>query len=189
MDGQSSLPVHWWLLKRQNYPDYGTWKPQYAPEKPGGDHASGTICVVGVGCRKKRMPDCNGLDRGSKFALTWKGADVQLTNHDEIWGKSMIVRCSITRISENLTDRELAKLWENFPWDKAHVFVDRLQKRIAKAVKEGKYRLARRLQYLLTHSRSFHRPPEYPLPSYLPTIGSFGKNRTSPHETNRTNLK
>ena len=37
--------------------------------------------------------------------------------------------------------------------------------------------------------RSFHRPPEYPLPSYLPTIGSFGKNRTSPHETNRTNLK
>lgn len=64
----------------------------------------------------------------------------------------MIVRCSITRISENLTDRELAQLWENFPWDKAHVFVDRLQKRIAKAVKEGKYRLARRLQYLLTHS-------------------------------------
>lgn len=32
------------------------------------------------------------------------------------------------------------------------MYVNRLQKRIAKAVKEGKYRLARRLQYLLTHS-------------------------------------
>ena len=64
----------------------------------------------------------------------------------------MKVSCSTTRISENLTDRELAGQWENFPWDKAHVFVDRFQKRIAKAVKEGKYRLARRLQYLLTHS-------------------------------------
>jgi len=27
------LPVYRQLLKRHNYPDYGTWKPQYAPEK------------------------------------------------------------------------------------------------------------------------------------------------------------
>ena len=25
------LPVHRQLLKHHNYPDYGTWKPQYAP--------------------------------------------------------------------------------------------------------------------------------------------------------------
>ena len=25
------LPVHKQLLKHHNYPDYGTWKPQYAP--------------------------------------------------------------------------------------------------------------------------------------------------------------
>jgi RNA-directed DNA polymerase len=64
----------------------------------------------------------------------------------------MKVSCSTTRLSENLTDKELAGLWENFPWAKAHGFVDRLQKRIAKAVKEGKHRRAKRLQYLLTHS-------------------------------------
>jgi hypothetical protein len=30
---------------------------------------------VGKGCRKKRMPICNGSDRGSSFALPRKGAD------------------------------------------------------------------------------------------------------------------
>jgi RNA-directed DNA polymerase len=64
----------------------------------------------------------------------------------------MDVRCSTTQTSEDLTDRELAKLWNNFPWDKARSSVNRLQKRIAKAVKEGKHRLARRLQYMVTHS-------------------------------------
>jgi len=28
----TKLPVYRQLLKRHNYPDYGTWKPQYAPE-------------------------------------------------------------------------------------------------------------------------------------------------------------
>ena len=64
----------------------------------------------------------------------------------------MDVRCSTTQTSEDLTDRELAKLWNNFPWDIARSSVNRLQKRIAKAVKEGKHRLARRLQYIVTHS-------------------------------------
>ena len=64
----------------------------------------------------------------------------------------MDVRCSITHISEDLTNRELAKQWNNLPLDEAHSYVNRIQKRIAKAVKEGKHRLARRLQYLLTHS-------------------------------------
>jgi hypothetical protein len=36
----------------------------------GGNHVSETTCVVGTGYRKKRKPNCNGLDRGSKFALT-----------------------------------------------------------------------------------------------------------------------
>lgn len=59
---------------------------------------------------------------------------------------------SNTHISEDVSDKDLAKLWENFPWDKAEIFVKRLQTRIAKAVKNGEYRLAKRLQYLLTHS-------------------------------------
>lgn len=64
----------------------------------------------------------------------------------------MNVRSSKTLICEDLTDKELAKLWKHFPWDKALSYVNRLQTRIAKAVKEGKTKLARRLQYLLTHS-------------------------------------
>ena len=64
----------------------------------------------------------------------------------------MNVRSSNTQISEDLINRELAKQWKNLPMDKAHSYVNRLQKRLAKAVKEGKHRLARRLQYLITHS-------------------------------------
>ena len=64
----------------------------------------------------------------------------------------MHVKCSTTRTSEDSTDRELARQWNHFPWDKARSYVNRLQKRIAKAVKEGKTRLAKRLQYIITHS-------------------------------------
>jgi hypothetical protein len=38
--------------------------------KTGRNHVSETICVVGTGYRKKRKPNCNGSDKGSKFALT-----------------------------------------------------------------------------------------------------------------------
>jgi len=64
----------------------------------------------------------------------------------------MNARSSITQRCEDLTDKELAKQWENIPLKKAQAFVKRLQTRIAKAVKEGKYRLAKRLQHLLTNS-------------------------------------
>jgi len=59
---------------------------------------------------------------------------------------------SITHNSEDVSDKTLAKQWRKFPWKKARAFVKRLQTRIAKAVKNGNYRLAKRLQYLLTHS-------------------------------------
>lgn len=64
----------------------------------------------------------------------------------------MHVSSSTTHICENLTNKALANRWNKLPQDKARLVVSRLQKRIAKAVKEGKYRLTRRLQYLLTHS-------------------------------------
>ena len=59
---------------------------------------------------------------------------------------------SITHHSEDVSDKIQAKQWRKFPWKKARAFVKRLQTRIAKAVKNGNYRLAKRLQYLLTHS-------------------------------------
>ena len=59
---------------------------------------------------------------------------------------------SITQHCEDISDKELAKQWNNIPIEKARDFVTRFQTRIAKAVKNGQYRIARRLQYLLTHS-------------------------------------
>jgi len=53
---------------------------------------------------------------------------------------------SITHNSEDVSDKTLAKQWRKFPWKKARAFVKRLQTRIAKAVKNGNYRLAKRLQ-------------------------------------------
>lgn len=59
---------------------------------------------------------------------------------------------SITHTCEDISDKELAKQWHKIPLKKAQAFIKRLQTRIAKAVKEGKYRLAKRLQYLLVNS-------------------------------------
>ena len=65
-----ALPVYRQLLKRHNYPDFGTWKPQCAPENRWEPRERDLYAYVGTGCRKKQTPGCNGLDRGSKFALT-----------------------------------------------------------------------------------------------------------------------
>lgn len=42
--------------------------------------------------------------------------------------------------------------WSEIDWSVAYDYVNRLQIRIVKATKEGKWNLVRRLQYLLTHS-------------------------------------
>ena len=64
----------------------------------------------------------------------------------------MYVRSSKTQQSEDLTNEALAYQWKTIPLKQAKAYVNRLQTRIAKAVQQSKYRLAKRLQYLLTHS-------------------------------------
>lgn len=49
-------------------------------------------------------------------------------------------------------DKTLSRQWETIDWGKAEKEVNRLQARIAKAVREKKWHTAKRLQYLLTHS-------------------------------------
>ena len=79
-----------------------------------------------------------------------------LTYHEvfccENEGKSMKVRNSITSKDEKLTNVQLRERWINIDWKKVEKHVNRLQVRITKAVKEGKWYLVKRLQYLLTHS-------------------------------------
>lgn len=64
----------------------------------------------------------------------------------------MDVRSSKTHTSEDLTNEAYAHQWKTIPLKQAKTYVNRLQTRIAKAVQQRKYRLAKRLQYLLTHS-------------------------------------
>lgn len=42
--------------------------------------------------------------------------------------------------------------WKQINWEQVNTYINRLQTRIVKAVKERKWRLAKRLQYLITHS-------------------------------------
>ncbi|HEY4964667.1 MAG TPA: reverse transcriptase N-terminal domain-containing protein, partial [Candidatus Saccharimonadales bacterium] len=47
---------------------------------------------------------------------------------------------------------QLRDQWDNIDWKKAEKHVNRLQVRITKAVKIGKWHLVKRLQFLITHS-------------------------------------
>ena len=42
--------------------------------------------------------------------------------------------------------------WKQINWEQAETYINRLQIRIVKAVKENKWRLVKRLQYLIIHS-------------------------------------
>lgn len=53
---------------------------------------------------------------------------------------------------EKLTDKRPKPQWNDINWKMVEEHVNRLQTRIAKAVKQGKWYLVKRLQYLLTHS-------------------------------------
>jgi len=74
------------------------------PECSGNDLARGNDGKEGRGNGKKRMATCNELYRGSKFALTRKGADLPVVFHCMNGGKPINVRYSITLKSERLTD-------------------------------------------------------------------------------------
>ena len=79
-------------------------KPYVLPECPGNDLARGNDGPEGRGIGKKRKATCNELYRGSRFALTRKGADLPVVFHCMNGGKPMNVRYSITLKSERLTD-------------------------------------------------------------------------------------
>ena len=65
----------------------------------------------------------------------------------------MNVSNSITPLKgERLTDMRPKLKWIDIDWAKAEEHVNRLQTRITKAVKQGKWHLVKRLRYLLTNS-------------------------------------
>jgi len=72
--------------------------------------------------------------------------------YGENGGKSMKVRHSTTSKDEKLTNVQFRDQWNKIDWKKAEEHVNRLQVRITKAVKIGKWHLVKRLQFLITHS-------------------------------------
>ncbi len=53
---------------------------------------------------------------------------------------------------EKITNKKLQLQWNSINWSQAEKFVNRIQVRIVKAVRENKWNLVKRLQHLLTHS-------------------------------------
>ncbi len=57
----------------------------------------------------------------------------------------MNARNSITSKDEKLANRQLRHQWNNIDWKKTEKLVNRLQVRITKAVKEGKWYLVKKV--------------------------------------------
>jgi hypothetical protein len=66
--------------------------------------------IEGRGFSKKRMSICNGLDRGSNFALIRKDADLLMVFSCVNGNKLTNVRHSKTPIGERLTDSYVSEL-------------------------------------------------------------------------------
>ena len=68
-------------------------------------------------------------------------------------GKLLNVNLStISSQGKKFTDAQLLQKWKTIDWNQVEKSVNKLQTRITKAVKQNKWNLVKRLQYLLTHS-------------------------------------
>jgi RNA-directed DNA polymerase len=85
---------------------------------------------------------------------TGNGADLLMVFYGKDGRLPMNVLHSTTFHDEKHTDKDLATQWNSIHWKDVRTHVNRLQTRIAKAVKERKWHLVKRLQYLLTHSHN-----------------------------------
>lgn len=106
-------------------------------------------CVEGRGCWKKRIPLCNAEDRGSRFASPEKGQTSNAYQLHEGIGNCECIKFNYTTVR---TIQTMEIQWSQIDWKKAEEQVNRLQIRIVKATLEQKWRLVKRLQYLMTKS-------------------------------------
>lgn len=103
-------------------------------------------------CGESECHPVMGLDRGSKFASSRKGADFHMVlNYERICGifskggKQMNTEvCATLNINDNA--------WNQIDWKRAEAYVRKLQTRIVKAYQEGRHNKVKSLQWLLTHS-------------------------------------
>jgi hypothetical protein len=72
----------------------GTWKPCISPTTVGKPTARKADGGAGLGCRKKRMPRCNGEDTGFNVTRLRKQAHVRLVFRCKIIWRTFCVRKS-----------------------------------------------------------------------------------------------
>ena len=106
-------------------------------------------CTEGRGCWKKRRSLCNAGNRGSRFAPSERRQTSNAHQLHEGTGNCECIKFNDT-FCEGNTDMKLQ--WNQIDWKQAEEQVNRLQVRIVKAVLEQKWRLVKRLQYLMTNS-------------------------------------
>ncbi len=93
----------------------------------GRDPVRGNDGAEGRGIGKKRMSTCNGLNRGSKFALTRKGADLPEVFRCVNGNEPVNVSSSITPIlGERLADIRTNLQWNDVDWKMAEKYVNTL---------------------------------------------------------------
>lgn len=93
------------------------------------------------------------MDKGSNFALPERVHTCLSVFYCMKGGKLLNVSCStISSLDKKLTNAQLCQNWKTINWHQVEKRVNKLQTRITKAVLQNKWNLAKRLQYLLTHS-------------------------------------
>lgn len=106
-------------------------------------------CVEGKGYQKKRRLLCNAEDRGSRFAPSERKQTSDAYQLHEGIGSCECIRFNYTKVR---TMQTMKLQWNQIDWKKAEEQVNRIQIRIVKATLEQKWRLVKRLQYLITNS-------------------------------------
>ena len=93
------------------------------------------------------------MAKGSNLALPERVHTCLFVFYCMKGGKLLNVSCStISSLDKKLTNAQLCQNWKTINWHQVEKRVNKLQTRITKAVLQNKWNLAKRLQYLLTHS-------------------------------------
>jgi hypothetical protein len=110
--------------------------------------------MTGMGNWKKRKPFCNGMDRGGDLHPAAKAGRLPV-DHSLRESRQNLYRREKQMNSEGeCASLGKASTWNQIDWANCERQVRRLQARIVKATREGRWNKVKTLQWLLTHSYS-----------------------------------
>ena len=142
-----NLSCRYWHL-------HGTWKPRTPPSRKESEPQGKPMGFsAGLGRWKKRMSSCNGVDTGVN--VTWHESEqtsIGVLRCEIIWRTD--IRKESQMAVENSTGAPSVCFddWNSIDWTKVYRHVHRLQMRIAKAVREGRWHKVTALRHLITRT-------------------------------------